>query len=1016
MNEWRCLTHYSKCDGVWNCPDGRDELNCSLYSPQIRHCPNHTHSCLDITNGLPICISLSQAGDGTIDCVGSTDERAFCRNTYPNNKMRRYRCRNSDKCIEPFQACDCRQDCPENDDETTACVWLNKGQEPFCHPLHFRCRDGRILNCDGSPCRCSSGLGNCIEKEQKLFCNLIDHVYTSVFLLDNMEGYSNVKKNQVSQSLPTSNDFAIWYCNRGVFVRSSENPPGFYCFCPDYHYGDRCQYQRKRVSINIQLQMRTTFDRLLSMFKIVVLLIRQNTSSITILSHDQFVYAPQRHCLQTHQIQLLYPINESYSSSFNHSVHIHAFIAQNLEHRASWEFFVPFDFLPVNRIAKQLSINDTLTAMGPLLTTISNNNCTSCYKNSLCLGHDVDLGRDVCVCPLNHTGRRCGFVFNPCTEDSCNGHGQCVPTDERYEAERQFICLCNDEWAGEWCEIFSRAIHMSFAPGITIPSSNIALVHLIYAQGQFVHLFKIYRLQQVMSNFRVILNDYDDMPNLVFIQLYAHRDQFDYYLLLISKNIHYNRSLEISHQVHPSSRCRSIHELFNSTVIAQPRLRRIKNYQQPCLKQVSGEKLQCFYDDELMCTCEETNYANCFNFNSVSFGCPWNKCSDRGICVQNDETCPTRSVCICEPCTYGSICQHSTAGYSLSLDGILGSHIRVVKNIFHQTIVIQISVIILSILVIIGIILDIFSIGTFSQKTTHDVGCGLFLLVSSCLGLFTMIMLMCKMILLINVEQQNVSCALVEFLLKWWPTSSEWLNACVAIERTLAVVRQISYSSSASQRRAKWIVISVLIFIGLLSSPELIFRRTKIDTQDNRIWCVFTLNTDHRILQTLYSVSNVSLFLIPLTINLTTPVIIIMGILRSKKKSSAVTNIKPKKVNSKGITPTNDKVKKSIPIQSRFDGIKEQIQKYKHILIGPIFVGILSLPRLVLAFVFVCTKLDRKPFVSLSAYLIGFLPLMAVFFAYVLPSQTYRTAFYSFVKQIVPRSVRTWINARRHRV
>jgi hypothetical protein len=121
-------------------------------------------------------------------------------------------------------------------------------------------------------------------------------------------------------------------------------------------------------------------------------------------------------------------------------------------------------------------------------------------------------------------------------------------------------------------------------------------------------------------------------------------------------------------------------------------------------------------------------------------------------------------------------------------------------------------------------------------------------------------------------------------------------------------------------------------------------------------------------------------------------------------------------VNSKGITPTNDKVKKSIPIQSRFDGIKEQIQKYKHILIGPIVVGILSLPRLVLAFVFVCTKLDRKPFVSLSAYLIGFLPLMAVFFAYVLPSQTYRTAFYSFVKEIVPRSVRTWINARRHRV
>ncbi|CAF5163013.1 unnamed protein product, partial [Rotaria sp. Silwood1] len=151
----------------------------------------------------------------------------------------------------------------------------------------------------------------------------------------------------------------------------------------------------------------------------------------------------------------------------------------------------------------------------------------------------------------------------------------------------------------------------------------------------------------------------------------------------------------------------------------------------------------------------------------------------------------------------------------MSLDAILGSHVhRITPNIRHQTTIIQISVAILTIVICIGILLDAFAIGTFAQKSTRQVGSGLYLLISSLISLFTLIILMCKIMFLISVEQHNISCLLFEFLLKWGSTCSEWLYACVAIERTLAVIQQTTYSNQGSKRRAKWIITSVLISGG----------------------------------------------------------------------------------------------------------------------------------------------------------------------------------------------------------
>lgn len=129
-----------------------------------------------------------------------------------------------------------------------------------------------------------------------------------------------------------------------------------------------------------------------------------------------------------------------------------------------------------------------------------------------------------------------------------------------------------------------------------------------------------------------------------------------------------------------------------------------------------------------MCFCDKTNHVQCFDFQTKSSGCSWNTCSHREKRVQTNDKCPTNFLRVCEPCTFGTMCQFTTRGYVMSLDAILGSHIRTAKpnNIFHQTRVIKISVVILSLLVIIGSILNIFAIGAFRQSSTHKVGCGLY--------------------------------------------------------------------------------------------------------------------------------------------------------------------------------------------------------------------------------------------------------------------------------------------------
>jgi hypothetical protein len=88
--EWLCNTQYTRCDDIWNCLNGEDEIDC----PQ-NFCKNvKGHPCIVWNNSQAVCLPISRAGDGIIDCVGATDERHLCRDTHDNYQTA-YRCWNN---------------------------------------------------------------------------------------------------------------------------------------------------------------------------------------------------------------------------------------------------------------------------------------------------------------------------------------------------------------------------------------------------------------------------------------------------------------------------------------------------------------------------------------------------------------------------------------------------------------------------------------------------------------------------------------------------------------------------------------------------------------------------------------------------------------------------------------------------------------------------------------------------------------------------------------------------------
>jgi hypothetical protein len=191
----------------------------------------------------------------------------------------------------------------------------------------------------------------------------------------------------------------------------------------------------------------------------------------------------------------------------------------------------------------------------------------------------------------------------------------------------------------------------------------------------------------------------------------------------------------------------------------------------------------------------------------------------------------------------------------------------------------------------------------------------------------------------------------------------QWLNACVAFERTFTVIKGVNFNKKKSKQTAKYVMIILIIIIIGSSIHDPIYRRLIEEENDDgkRIWCIVTYPNKLQIFDSFINPFHV---LVPFLINFLSVIIIVT------KKSN------------QRLTIQNHRTYKEL--------LREQFRQHKHLLIASIVLVILALPRIVIAFAAKCMKSINDSWIFLIGYFLSFIPSMLTFIVFILPSKFYK--------------------------
>ncbi|CAF2697935.1 unnamed protein product [Rotaria sp. Silwood2] len=301
--QWLCNNTYTRCNGLWNCLDGADEVDCDR-SPII-NCPLYHHICISLNNTQFMCLSIEKANNGQIDCLGGTDEPKSCRSNDHIPSKNYFYCEQENKgiCLSTMYLCQTGEQCTFGDDEK------------LCDKKQNRTNSFNT---------CSTAKELVVLDMEQFICNRLRELKKPKIVHFSFGKYQNMvvhteKDSQVtflSSYLINRNIRQHHHrCHRGIDVRvrlnSEKNLSTTSCLCPPSFYGNMCQYQNQRVSLTVQF--RALSDAWRTPFTILISLIDDSHDRI-IHSYKQLTYLPMRDCQTKFNVYLLYstrPKNQS---------------------------------------------------------------------------------------------------------------------------------------------------------------------------------------------------------------------------------------------------------------------------------------------------------------------------------------------------------------------------------------------------------------------------------------------------------------------------------------------------------------------------------------------------------------------------------------------------------------------------------------------------------------------------------------------------------------------------------
>ncbi|XP_052760298.1 basement membrane-specific heparan sulfate proteoglycan core protein-like isoform X2 [Mya arenaria] len=139
-----CVQANMRCDGVPQCEDRSDELNCPA-----KVCPDSDFQCKTV--GILECVDKRLQCDGYPDCTDGSDEDGC-----PGCRRNEFECASDNRCISESSRCNGRIECADRSDEL-GCV---------CTEEQFRCGDGICIDLSQ---RCDQRV-DCTDRSDELAC------------------------------------------------------------------------------------------------------------------------------------------------------------------------------------------------------------------------------------------------------------------------------------------------------------------------------------------------------------------------------------------------------------------------------------------------------------------------------------------------------------------------------------------------------------------------------------------------------------------------------------------------------------------------------------------------------------------------------------------------------------------------------------------------------------------------------------------------------------------------------